>query len=175
MKITVDGLWIAGRPLNSSESVTVLVNYFGETPRLLPANPNAPEWREVFIFDEAGVYVLCDKQHSRIVSVNFVWNINEVPYPPIKAFTGKLRLNGILLTDEMTAKQLPVSGPITLQKIVAGRYAVELASHHLSLRLARPRSKVGKRLGIPKLAYLEFSFSAGVMPDNILVERLQRN
>lgn len=161
IKITVDGLWIAGRPFTSSESIKVLVNYYGETPRLLPANPNAPEWRDVLIFDKTGIYALCDKQSSQILSMNFVWQPNEVPYPPLYGFKGKLELNNSRLTGQMHASQLPISGPIGIQRILGDRYVAEFSRHHLSLKFAKPKDHVGKKARNSTLAYLEFSYSEG--------------
>jgi len=83
--------------------------------------------------------------------------------------------NGTPLKDGLTAKLLPMNGPIALKKVLGASYAADFGLFHFSLRLAKQRNGDGARHGMPTLAYAEFAFSEVDMPESVLSKRVQRN
>jgi len=174
-RITFDGLWVNGAVFAGPTSPADLSVAIGRNPRVSVANPKAPAWREVWIFDEIGIYLLCNKEPHLVSAVDFVWQPMEVPYPPARMFRGTLVFNETLLKDGLVAERLPLKGPIPLKKVFGGSYAADFEAFHLSLRLAKRRSARGRRHGIPALAYVEFAFTEVDMPETIVSKRIQRN
>ena len=174
-KITIDGLWVNGAVFAGPTSPADLSAAIGQTARVSVANPKAPEWREVWIFDEIGIYLLCSKRPCLVSAVDYVWQPTEVPYAPAQQFRGPLVFNETLLKEGMTVELLPLNGQIPLEKVLGASYAADFGAFHLSLRLAKRRNAWGKKYGMRTLAYAEFNFSEVDMPKTVLSERLQRN
>lgn len=170
----MDGLWADRALMDSNKTQAEWADLIGESPRTIAANLAAPEWREVSVFDSAGIYLLREKKVSRTLSVLFVWDLGSVPYPPKSPFSGRLLLNGVALTTGMREKDLPMNGPIGLVKSVGNRYAADFGEFHISLELSKRRASGGLR-GVRSLARAEFDFSSVGMPPEVVIERLRRN
>ncbi len=173
-RITIEGLWIDGSVFAAPVAPAELDGAIGETPRVMIANPKVPEWREVRVFDEIGIYLLCNRNPHVVSSVNFVWRPTEVPYPPGKAYGGEVLFCNTILKDGLTPETLPQTGPIVPKGVVAGRFAAEFGAFCLSLHFTKNRDALGKRCAAT-LADAEFSFSEVNLPKDVISERMQRN
>ena len=174
-KITVDGLWLGDTLLNGPLSLEDLSRLIPGSPRVVPANTLAPEWRDVWIFDEHGIYILANKNPRKVVCIDFIWQPNRVPYPPNEVFKGTLSVGNVRLHGAMRKQDLPESGLITLSKVVGNYFSVDLGLFFLSVRFARVTDTRGRKGSVPRLAYAELGFSEIDMPSKVISERVQRN
>ena len=169
-KASLEGLWIGPKLFTEPFPATRVAEIIGLSPRVAKLPKGLEDWRDVWIFDDAGFYVLRDLATGNSVAFTFAWCPEESAFPPAQPFKAQFLVNGMALRAGMKADDLPLSGPVAFTHSYGKNYSAAFTRFYISLNLKRRRLINRRRSGAPVLCTADFCFSEGsIAPEDISV------
>ncbi len=151
------GVVIEGALLTAPLKRETMESNFGHSAsvRSIPMHPSG----ERHVFEaSSGVIWFLDLPEDSISHFHIpIWPA-DTPEAPQQAFTGEVVLNGSSLSSEIMERTLPRNGAVEI-KYRHRRHFYETENHVVDFTFARRRNEVGKRSGVPRLAYISVSVS----------------
>jgi hypothetical protein len=136
---------------------------------------DTPDWPEIWVFDEIGIYVRCHKGTNNVSAITFAFHPEHYAFSPKEVFKGALKINGIRVSGAMTERDLPIRGPLEFRKWSPRALAAESGAFSVSLRLSHTISSRGGKSGKPLLTAVEFSYSDANLPREEISKRISKN
>jgi hypothetical protein len=146
-----------GVDLDSLRREPDLLNLLGAFDRHDDMRCGTKGTRRRMIWDRRGLVAYSDYPEDRLSHLHIAFDPTETPGAPLSAADVEVRLNGKVLTWDITEATLPRSGPTPVIEDHLMNY-FSPGTFRVDFGFSRRRNKIGKKSGVPKLAYVCFSW-----------------
>ena len=121
----------------------------------IPTHPSG--FRRRLIWDSLGLVAHADYPEDRLSHLHFAFVASDTPGRPSKVANVSIHLNGDTLSMETTRATLPKAGATPISES-HGVYFYSAAAFRVDFAFAKLRNRIGKRAGVPRLAFVSFSW-----------------
>jgi hypothetical protein len=155
--IRPDAFLFDGVDLDSLRREPDILSLLGQFDRHEDIRCQPSGYRRRMVWDSRGLVAYSDYPEDRLSHIQIAFDPEETPSKPSVAADVEVHLNGKILTRDTTEATLPRLGPTPVIEdhhmyfFCPGTFRVDFA-------FRRRRNKVGKKSGVPKLAYISFSW-----------------